>query len=333
MAELLYEKNRLDEVRQLLALHYPQARELGFVDNLIAGFVTAARLAFHDGQVDQAMAILDEAQHFAGRFQFERLNAHALCERVRQCLALGDLSAAVALLPGCRSNEWIQKYALGQNATTTQELMAIAHARVWGDLGHQAEALAVLRHWLVHAKQRNVVRSSVRISVLLCRLSAQQGHAAAARRYLIDALEFGAAAGFVRSFVDEGPIVLEQLAALHAAPTALTPTQLAVVNGILAVANCGSNGGPGSGKFLEVTAREVGDSDPGLGTSLSHREMKILQLAADSLANSEVGAALGLTESTVKSYWQRIFTKFGVHRRSSVIQRARSLGLLKSDRP
>ena len=55
-------------------------------------------------------------------------------------------------------------------------------------------------------------------------------------------------------------------------------------------------------------------------------ELEIVNLTAQGMATSDLSGALGLTSSTVKWYWQRIFSKLQVHRRFEVVKVARSRG-------
>jgi two-component system NarL family response regulator len=49
---------------------------------------------------------------------------------------------------------------------------------------------------------------------------------------------------------------------------------------------------------------------------LSDRELEVLQLVAQGMSNLEISAALGITESTVKSNINRILSKLGAKDRT-----------------
>lgn len=316
LAELAYERNELATARQLIADNGAMSHELGFVDNLIAGFVTQSRLAFADHDARAADAVLDDAAHFAERYDFDRLRAHVLAERVRQRVLAGDAREAQRLL-GAAGIVPARLLPSG-HATSRHELLAIAYARVCGETGQAAAALPLMKSWYAHARSRRCVRSAVRCAVLLARLSLRHGHRAAALRSLIEALDLGAAAGFVRSFLDEGDAIAELLRQLHAdGDAAATPAQLAAGR----IAACAADA-------PAITARPAAPVAPADAEALSPREIEILQLAGASMLNSEIGASLGLAESTVKWYWQKIYVKMGVHRRSLAVQQARRMGLM-----
>jgi DNA-binding NarL/FixJ family response regulator len=63
-------------------------------------------------------------------------------------------------------------------------------------------------------------------------------------------------------------------------------------------------------------------------TTLSPREIEVLRLVADGHSNREIGKALFLSETTVKSHLVHIYSKLGVKSRTSAVARARENGAL-----
>lgn len=66
-----------------------------------------------------------------------------------------------------------------------------------------------------------------------------------------------------------------------------------------------------------------------LHTSLSERETEVLRLTAEGKTNKEVAAALGLGDSSVKTYLARIFAKLGASDRTQAVTIARQRGILR----
>jgi len=64
-------------------------------------------------------------------------------------------------------------------------------------------------------------------------------------------------------------------------------------------------------------------------TSLSARELEVLELVAAGASNTDIAARLHITEATVKSHLVHIFTKLDVGSRTAAVSAARSLGLLR----
>jgi DNA-binding NarL/FixJ family response regulator len=90
----------------------------------------------------------------------------------------------------------------------------------------------------------------------------------------------------------------------------------AVVDAIEAVAQGRSLLDPDvTGKVLERVRRGREQEDPALA-SLTDQERKVLEQLAEGKTNREIGAALFLSEKTVKNYVSRILDKLGLSRRA-----------------
>jgi len=90
----------------------------------------------------------------------------------------------------------------------------------------------------------------------------------------------------------------------------------AVIDAITAVAQGRSLLDPDvTGKVLERVRRGRGDEDPAFA-SLTEQERKVVEHLAEGKTNREIGAALFLSEKTVKNYVSRILDKLGLSRRA-----------------
>ena len=65
------------------------------------------------------------------------------------------------------------------------------------------------------------------------------------------------------------------------------------------------------------------------GDMLSRREHEVLQLMARGSANKEIGTALSLSESTVKTHVANIFDKLEVNNRTDAVTQALQRGIIK----
>ena len=63
-------------------------------------------------------------------------------------------------------------------------------------------------------------------------------------------------------------------------------------------------------------------------SSLTPRELEVLQLVAGGASNREIGQQLMLSEATVKSHLVHIYDKLGVRSRTSAVASAREQGVL-----
>jgi DNA-binding NarL/FixJ family response regulator len=65
------------------------------------------------------------------------------------------------------------------------------------------------------------------------------------------------------------------------------------------------------------------------GPDLTKRQAQILQCVAEGKSNKEIGAALSITEGTVKLHVNRIFYKLGVRSRAAAAAKALRVGLAR----
>lgn len=320
LAELCYERGELDRAASLIAQHTFLAADFGFPDHAAARFVTASRLALTDDQPDAADEALEAGLHLAARHGMRRLHAALLSERVRQLIAGGHVAEAAALVddPGHRCGSSV--LAPVESSSTTEELLVLAWSRVCIARDAHDRAMPVLQRWHRHATGRRCVRAAVRIAVVLVAAHVAAGDSPAAQALLAGTLHLARKGRFVRSFADEGEAMLAPLLALRSGPNPAESglrTQIDEVLVHFPAASLGANGnGHGADAVFGLHA-----VDP-----LSERELEILQLTAQGMATSDVSGALGLSASTVKWYWQRIFSKLQVHRRFDAVKLARGQG-------
>lgn len=86
----------------------------------------------------------------------------------------------------------------------------------------------------------------------------------------------------------------------------------------------------------EILARVLAPQPPGKAvapaqtdSTLTERELEVLQLAAKGERNKEMAYKLGITERTVKAHLQSIYQKFGVDSRAAAVAVAAQRGWLK----
>jgi PAS domain S-box-containing protein len=65
------------------------------------------------------------------------------------------------------------------------------------------------------------------------------------------------------------------------------------------------------------------------GETLSNREIEVLKLMAQGKSNKEIGAALFISEGTVKSHGKAIFAKMNVASRTEAVAEATRRGLIR----
>lgn len=319
LAEIHYERNELREARPLIDDHLDVAYGLGYVDKLIAGYLTKSRIEVLDGQYEAAQRTLDDAERQASAAGFERLQAHVVAERLRQCSLLGKKEEAVEL---ARSHGLLgssTRFQPHESVTTRDEILAIAWARAAMAQGELDGPIRLLKNWYRFALERGCYRSSVRLAVELAAALYERNDLSAACRHIGEALRQGIRGRLMRTFMDGGPGIQEVLSAALSGAGTLREAEQQYAAELL--------------RAFESERRWIASplSPPEAvapSAQLNRRELDILELAAGDVPNREIARRLALSENTVKWYWKRIFGKLCVRRRLQAVNSARAAGVI-----
>ncbi|HTY48886.1 MAG TPA: LuxR C-terminal-related transcriptional regulator [Steroidobacteraceae bacterium] len=314
LAELHYEQDRPAQARDLIGDYLGISHGLGYVDKLIAAYVTRARLEADDGRPAAAQQTLDEGEKCARMTGFARLQAHVLRERMRQLLECGQAAAVVdvarqaGLLGSCAD---LQPRA---GATSLTECRAVGWAYAARAGGDVDGAIRLLKNWYRFTLDRQCHRPALGLAVELAVLFRIREDASAARQYLCEALRLAAPGGLIRPFT--GAAVRQLLVEV----LGQRPLPGAAAEHARAVLGVGHEPA-----WMPAPAAAAGVR----GDEFSHREVDILELAAGDVPNREIARRLVLSEHTVKWYWKQIFGKLNVHRRLQAVISARAAGLIQ----
>lgn len=314
LAELHYERNQIHQAEELLAQR-DITSQLGFVDNLIAGFATRGRLLRLRGCVPEATSLLAEGSWLAAQYRFDRMQAILLHERTQLLIGAGNGKEAQALFRDSPSASSAPPLP-GDGATMTDAVLALISARLAIDAGEERGSMALLRSWYGFARARQCNRMAIHAGILLAKATARWGDRRVAQRVMAECLSLGEAGGFVRSFVDEGAECRELLIELDRAAQVQGAS---ATRPYLATLLTAMDHAP------RLAAVADADGAAPNRETLSPREIQILELGARGLQNPDIATALFLSESTVKWYWQRIFDKLDTRRRPDAIRRARQM--------
>lgn len=316
LAEILWEAGDNDGAAVLIDRHRAYFGEMATVDEMIAGYVTASRVAARSGDESGALAVLERARQFGRDRRLARLAAAASGEEVRLRLALGqrDEAIQVARLEGLMSPP---EGAPGRRRVTSiDEIRTLAWARVALASGEARDVARVLRPWLRFVEDRGYGRGAVRLGVMQALALQQINDGLGAQRALRTALRWGAPGPFVASFAQEGPAMAVLLKQRALGPET-NPSMAAYRRRLL--------------DRIEPKLPEAMRAETlgGAAEGLSPREADILGLVAHGLVNRDIAAELGVSVATVKYHLQQIFQKLNVHRKSEALARARALGFMR----
>ena len=134
--------------------------------------------------------------------------------------------------------------------------------------------------------------------------------------------------GLVRTFVDRGPHMAELLRALSERRPENLHAKSLLDAFVVKV--------PPEDPATDAAKDPAGTGQPVdafLSSGLSNRELDVLILLGERLANKEIAGRLYISPITVKAHTAGIYRKLNVHSRRAAVARAKQLGLLSEDSP
>ena len=135
---------------------------------------------------------------------------------------------------------------------------------------------------------------------------------------LTDSLQLGLPAGYLRIYLQEGPVLAEMLQAWLKSPMAqsndanLRPYRVKELLDL----------------FVFDQPQKTSSASGNLIEPLTEREQEVLQLLALGLSNKEMALRLTISEGTVKTHVHNLIGKLGAQSRTQVLARAKELNLI-----
>lgn len=310
-AQLLYERNRLKDARELLepALPTLESRD-GWFDIFATAFHVAVRLDTLEFGPEAGLSQVQSAERVARTRGLKRLETLAAVWR-SEILNPGPTLAVDAV----RSQHgWARVSEALQEPSQWRAYHARAKALVDAAIhaGNSSLALAIAKE----AKERSVEqghRANTAVMDLRAAVALKsRGNITASLSHLEDALAFIAAQNCVRMLLDVGPIIRPLLQ-----QRLRQQRQSDYVDTI--------------SDFLQpVLAISLSNPQP-LRHDLTLREQEILKILCDGRSNKEIARALDLSENTVKFHLKHIYRKLDVETRTAAVSTAQRL--LRSHSP
>lgn len=305
LGEISIEQDDLEAAEENLA----RSKQLGEQDSQSdwqrRWCVSQARFKAAQGDLDAALALLDEAELLAIRNPLPNVRPIP-AQRARIYLAQGRLASA---------QNWVleRELTVDDDLNYLYEFEHLTVARVLivqFRQDRESETLDDLMQMLerLHdaAKKGRRTASLIEILVLQALTFEAQDDFEAAIIPLEQALTLAEPEGYARIFISEGPPMVRLLD--QALSQEISPNYVRRLKA----------------KFpLEEVEHALGLIDP-----LSQRELEVLQLIAGGLTNQEIADQLYLALNTVKVHTRNIYGKLDTHHRAEAIAKARRLGLL-----
>ena len=284
----------------------------GWVDVFATAYEVAARQAFVRGGLNEAIAVLVDANRVAHERRLERLGKMAAAWRVefltlanrhadakREASAGGVFAAAESRGPPDFS--WRVRLAA-----------TLAIGRLWMATGSTAQALQLVDTARAEFRTAKLLLPARRLDALSIVILKQRGAEEEALVRLQDLLDFVVAEGAIG-------ILLEQGRALE---------------GLLNIAQRRNRELVLSGAQRDVIAQVLGRLQRGMlvdQDGFSARELEVLRELCNGRSNKAIGQFLDLSENTVKFHLKRVFKKLGADSRAGAITAALQRHLVISE--
>jgi len=312
MSNLHYEYNDLEAATQCLLTSQSLGELAGLPQNPYRWYAAMARIKQAQGDLDGALALLEEAGRvYDGNFS---PNVRPVATRmVRVWLALGRLSEALGWVraQGLSVENKLSYLREFDHITLARVLLAgYQHDHANGSI---SKGIELLERLLKAAEEGGRKGSVIEIRILQAMAYHAQGNLIATLLSLQYALTLAEPEGYVRIFLDEGPSMMQLLR--EASARKIMPDY---TNKLLTAFETEKRNSEGKPDLLPTKF---------VIEPLSSREMEVLRLIAQGLSNQEICERLVLALDTVKGHNRRIFDKLQVQNRTEAVARARELGL------
>jgi len=312
LGEVLREQNRLGEGADHLARGLELCRQWQIGAFSCRALINHSRMELVRGDMAGALDLLQEAEQFSKTYQ----------EQLPFCIPVSGARALVMLIYAVSTGEVLDPETLryiaewaetrdfsidGPIDSLSSELEYLVWARMLILQNESHRALQLLARMLPAAEDAQRIERVIKIFTLQALAYQALGDTEQALDVLEDALSLAEGEGYVRLFIDEGPMMAELL-------------RLAGSKGI-------------QSSYVSHLLAAYGDShELQQGTllvePLSERELSVLRMIAVGMTNPQIAEELVLSIGTVKSHTGNIYGKLGVHNRTEAVARATELNLL-----
>ncbi|WP_084396637.1 helix-turn-helix transcriptional regulator [Henriciella aquimarina] len=311
-AELLYEQDKVEEARALLAWALPHMEQSdGWVDVYAAAYFTEARALAGAGALDEARAVIARARRTAQWRRLRQLQLLAdICEIELHIAHGGEQEAASALagklgldaLADMMSEEAPQYRPVSVAASLCRVRLQL----LGGEDAAALEGLAQLRAW---ADQRGAGRLLIDINMLAAFAHRRSGALEESRACFDEAVGIAMFQNIIRPFVEAGRFIQPCLDDAMRADTQVDRFR---------------------GQFLKAVAKSVSASRNHVAVSgpFNEAEAEVLYYLSQGHSNKEIARLIGMSPDTVKYRLKSVFRKIGVSKRRDAVRVSAERGLI-----
>ena len=210
-AELLYETGRTTEADALLRNEIDLVANGIVLDTVLRGLLTAARLAWRRGQIEQAGTLLERAEVVGLTRDWPRLVAGALFARLRLQQRQGLTTSALGLL------KRLQQLHGDGSAPDSRGIESVSHYHAMGqaivslDQQRPRQAIEMLAPIFADAMNCGAGLVAIRVGAIVSRAHLRVRAVPQALQVFNQVLDLAAPSSLVGSIADEGAEIVEML--------------------------------------------------------------------------------------------------------------------------
>lgn len=312
ISEIDCEAGDLDAARQHLERAAALGESAAMGESRYRWYVAMSRVAEAEGNPQEAIALLDEAEQLYRPGFFPQVRPIAAM-RARVWVANDNLSQAAVWAAERGVSVTDDVAYLSEFDHVTLVRLLIARHRRRQDPAALDEAVRLLARLHAAAETSGRAGSLIEIQMLNALARDAQGHRPQALQSLAQAwVQAPEPEGYVRLFLDEGAPMVDLLrVAVHQGVAGDHAHRL------LGLSAARDGGGVGARQRAESSSE-----------SLSDRELQVLRLLDSELSGPQIARELFVSPNTLRTHTKHIFTKLDVTNRRAAVRRAHERGLL-----
>ena len=316
ISDIYRERNDLDSAARRLLKSVELGDLNGLPKNPYRWRVASARILAARGDIDSALALLDEAERvYDGDFSPNVRPVAAIRARLWIVAGRPDEALGWAREQGLSAGDDLSYLREFEHITLARLLLS--QAGTDAAVGSIGTVLGLLERLRLAAEEGGRMGSVIEILALQSIAHELQGNLPAALSHLERALMLAEPEGYARIFLDEGAGMAHLIA--EAAARGIMP---AYTDKLSAAFEAGQQAPAGE------TTRPAPPASTPLIEPLSQRELEILRLFKTELSGPEIAQELVIALSTVRTHTKSIYSKLNVNSRRAAVGRAVELGLI-----
>jgi LuxR family transcriptional regulator, maltose regulon positive regulatory protein len=305
LGKLYYEWNQLDQAANYLTQGIRLAEQGGYLEQLLLGYVDLARIQELEGDLTGVHETIRRARRMSEKYG-DPPQVVSFIEAVKADLSLqrGDLInadgwASTYKLPASGKFDLYSQY----NQTVLLRLLVTK-----GDRNTVNDVIKPLRE---QAIQQGRVADSIALDVIYAKYLYMSGQPSLAIEILQKALSIGEPERFVRTFLDEGGVIVSMIKQLLASGESKVPNREIVSPDYLHFLL-----GEVANDTLKATSRQTKPHGADGIEPLTERELHVLHLVESGYTNKQIAQEMIVSLNTVKFHLKNIYGKLGVDNRT-----------------